>query len=95
MVLISRTSNSFQAPLLAKWVENNINLNINPGTFEIRLILVATSIATIVGAFLVPTFQRILSKAVQNFSVHKSMPKLILHGFTKSGIRQLRKEFSS
>ena len=94
MVLISRTSNSFQAPLLAKWVENNINLNINPGTYEIRLILFVATLATIFGAFLIPTFQRILSKAVMNFSVHKSMPKLILHSFTKTGIKQLRKEIS-
>ena len=94
MVLISRTSNSFQAPLLAKWVENNINLNIDPGAFEIRLVLLTTSIATIFGAFLIPTFQRILSKAVLSFSIHKSMPKLILHGFTKTGIRQLINEIS-
>lgn len=94
MVLISRTSNSFQAPLLAKWVENNINLNINPGTYEIRLILFVATLATIFGALLIPTFQRILSKAVMNFSVHKSMPKLILHSFTKTGIKQLRKEIS-
>lgn len=94
MVLISRTSNSFQAPLLAKWVENNINLNINPGTYEIRLILFVATLATIFGAFLIPTFQRILSKAVMNFSVHKSMPKLILHSFTKTGIKQIKKEIS-
>ena len=94
MVLISRTSNSFQAPLLAKWVENNINLNTNPGTYEIRFILFVATLATIFGAFLIPTFQRILSKAVMNFSVHKSMPKLILHSFTKTGIKQLRKEIS-
>lgn len=89
MVLISRTSNSFQAPLLAKWIENNIQNNINPGTFEIRLILLATTFATILGALLIPTFQRVLSKAVNNFSIHKSIPKLLLHGFTKSGIKQL------
>ena len=94
MVLISRTSNSFQAPLLAKWVENNINLKINPGTFELRMILLATSIATIAGAFLIPTFQRILSRAVLNFSIYKSVPKLILHAFTKTGIQQLRDEIS-
>jgi hypothetical protein len=94
MVLISRTSNSFQAPLLAKWVENNINLKINPGTFELRMILLATSIATIAGAFLIPTFQRILSRAVLNFSIYKSVPKLILHAFTKTGIQQLRDESS-
>jgi len=92
MVLISRTSNSFQAPLLAKWIENNINLGINPGTFEIRLILAATTLATIIGGLLVPTFQRVLSSAVENFSLHKSVPRLILHGFTKTGINQFKKE---
>jgi hypothetical protein len=92
MVLISRTSNSFQAPLLAKWIENNINLGINPGTFEIRLILGATTLATIIGGLLMPTFQRVLSNAVENFSLHKSVPRLILHGFTKTGINQFKKE---
>ena len=86
MVLISRTSNSLQAPLLAKWIENNINLGINPGTFEIRLILASTTLATIIGGLLVPTFQRVLSSAVENFSLHKSIPRLILHGFTKTGL---------
>ena len=92
MVLISRTSNSFQAPLLAKWIENNIQAGINPGTFEIRLILLATTFATILGALLIPTFQRVLSKAVNDFSIHKSIPKLLLHGFSKSGIRQFKQE---
>jgi len=92
MVLISRTSNSFQAPLLAKWIENNIKLGLNPGTFEMRVILIMTTIATIIGGLLIPTFQRILSNSVNNFSLHKSVPRLILHGFTKSGIKQFRQE---
>jgi len=92
MVLVSRTSNSFQAPLLAKWIEENINLGIHPGTFEMRLIILSTSFATLFGALLIPTFQRILSKAVLNFSIHKSVPKLLLYSFTKSGIRQIRQE---
>ena len=92
MVLISRTSNSFQAPLLAKWIEENINLGIHPGTLEIRFIILSTSIATLLGALLIPTFQRLLSKAVVNFSIHKSVPKLLLHSFTKSGIRQIKQE---
>jgi len=92
MVLISRTSNSFQAPLLAKWIENNINFGINPGTLEMRLIIATTTVATIIGGLLIPTFQRVLSNSVNNFSIHKSVPKLLLHGFTKSGISQFRKE---
>lgn len=92
MVLISRTSNSFQAPLLAKWIENNINNGINPGTLEIRLILIATTFATIIGGLLIPTFQRLLSNSVEKFSIHKSVPRLILYAFTKSGIIQFKKE---
>lgn len=92
MVLISRTSNSFQAPLLAKWIENNINNGINPGTLEIRLILIATTFATIIGGLLIPTFQRLLSNSVEKFSIHKSVPRLILYAFTKSGINQFKKE---
>lgn len=86
LVLVSRTANGFQAPLLAKTVENDIKVGVfdNIGTF--RLIIFSCTIATIIGACLIPTFQRVLSKAVINFSVHKSMGKLILHSFSKAGI---------
>jgi len=92
MVLISRTSNSFQAPLLAKWIEKNINAGLNPGTFEIRLILFTATVATLLGGLLIPTFQRVLSNSVNSFSIHKSVPRLLLHAFTKSGINQFKKE---
>ena len=92
MVLVSRTSNSFQAPLLAKWIENNINAGINPGTMEFRLILLVTTLATLLGGLLIPTFQRVLSRSVENFSLHKSVPRLLFHGFSKAGIGQFKKE---
>ena len=90
LVLVSRTANGFQAPLLAKTVENDINVGVfdNIGTF--RLIILSCSIATIIGAFLIPTFQRVLSKAVINFSTYKSVGKLMLHGFSKAGILYLK-----
>jgi len=44
----------------------------------------------VIGAFLIPTFQRVLSRAVINFSIHKSLGKLILHGFSKTGILYFR-----
>jgi len=89
MVLISRTSNSFQAPLLAKWIEENINQGIHPGTYVFQLILFTTTFATLIGSFMIPTFQRLFSKAVLRFSLEKSVPKLILHAFSKNGIRQI------
>jgi hypothetical protein len=86
LVVISRTANGFQAPLLAKTVENDINQGVFSNIEAFRYVIFSCSLATICGAFLIPTFQRVLSKAVLNFSVHKSVPKLILHGFSKTGI---------
>ncbi len=90
LVLVSRTANGFQAPLLAKTVEDDIKHGIFDNIESFRLIILSCSIATIIGAFLIPTFQRVLSKAVINFSVHKSMGKLLLHGFSKAGILYFR-----
>lgn len=86
LVLVSRTANGFQAPLLAKTVENDIRHGIFDNSGIFRLIILSCSIATVIGAFFIPTFQRVLSRAVVNFSTHKSMGKLILHGFSKTGI---------
>jgi hypothetical protein len=86
LVLVSRTANGFQAPILAKTVENDIKQDILSNELVFRMIILSCTLATIFGALLIPTFQRVLSKAVINFSVHKSMSKLILHGFSKAGI---------
>lgn len=86
LVLVSRTANGFQAPLLAKTVENDIKSGVFENLPAFRWIIFSCSIATIVGAFLIPTFQRVLSKAVINFSIHKSMGKLMLHAFSKAGV---------
>lgn len=86
LVLISRTANGFQAPLLAKTVESDIKNGVAHNEELFRLIILSCSVGTIIGALLVPTFQRVLSKAVINFSQHRSIPKLILHGISKGGI---------
>jgi hypothetical protein len=90
LVLISRTANGFQAPLLANTIEKNIRAGLDANTFEFRMIILSCTIATIFGGFLIPTFQRILSIAVDRFSVYKSVPKVIFHGFTKTGLTSFR-----
>ena len=90
MVLISRTANGFQAPLLAKQVEENIKNGTGENLLDFRFILLAAAIGTILGGVLVPSFQRLFSKAVYHFSIHKSIPKLLIHGFSKSGIIQFK-----
>src|SRR5512147_440603 len=90
LVLISRTANGFQAPLLASTIEKNINSGSGANLLEFRLIILSCTIATIFGGLMIPTFQRVLSIAVEKFSIYKSVPKVILHGFTKSGIASIK-----
>jgi hypothetical protein len=93
LVLISRTANGFQAPLLASTIEKNINSGFAANLFDFRLIILSCTVATIIGGLLIPTFQRILSVAVEKFSIYKSVPKVLLYGFTKTGITSIREKF--
>ncbi|MDP4144960.1 MAG: lipid II flippase Amj family protein [Bacillota bacterium] len=89
--LISRTANSIQAPLLAKTIENTIKTGNPESLLSIfRWILFSTTIATIIGALLMPTFIKVFGKAVEGFSIYRSMPRLLLHGFSKAGIEQFK-----
>lgn len=92
LVLVSRTSNSFLGPFLAKRVESNISMHLSAENLlhDFRWLLVAASLATVVGAFLIPTFQRIFCRAVGHFQAHRSVPKLILHGFFKGGLSYVK-----
>ena len=91
VVLLSRTANTLQAPLLAKTIENNIKFG-SPVDLvdDFRLILLSTTVGSILGALFIPTFQRIYSKAVKSFDVYRSVPKLLLHSFSKAGIKQFK-----
>lgn len=92
VVLLSlNAANTLQGPLLSKRIENSLQGNsVVPLEGDFRWLIVAASIATVVGAFLIPTFHRLLSKAVIAFSVHHSLPRVILHSFSRTGIVHLR-----
>jgi hypothetical protein len=87
IVILTRTANTFQSPLLAKHVELSI-LKQSIGADEVgfRLVLLVASVATLIGAFLIPTFQRVMVVAVEYFAKVKSVPKLLLGGLSRRGI---------
>lgn len=89
ILLVSRTAVSLQSPLLAKWIERRMQQGLDVGIYEFRLIILISTVGTIAGAFLIPSFQRLLSKAVMKFSEKKSIPKLLFFGFKKSSLKQL------
>lgn len=88
IALVSRTAYAFQLPILTKFVdksENTGNL-----IFIFNTILGVICVASIAGAFLLPTFQRVFVKAVDSFSLEKSFFKLVMHSFSKSGVKYLK-----
>jgi hypothetical protein len=95
LLLVSRTSNSFQGPFLAKRIEKNL---LHPATHglisDFRWLLLSATIASIAGAFLIPTFQRVFCRAVTAFQVHRSIPRLLLHICFRGGLAHIRDSVS-
>jgi len=87
LLLVSRTSNTFQGPLLAKHVERNI-LEGSSHNIEVdfRWLLLSATLATIVGALLIPTFQRLFTIAIEVFGRYRSIPRLLLAGLSLRGM---------
>ena len=96
LVLVSRTANAFQAPLLAKVIESDLpQANLAHPSWVFHGLILATSVGTLIGAFLIPTFQNLLAKLVVKFSTTRSMPRLILHSFSKAGAKQFKDNFKA
>jgi Alternate to MurJ len=90
LVLVSRTSNSFQAPLLAKRVELNLATGVAADTSDFRWLLVSASVATIAGAILIPTFQRLFARYVEAFGRYRSVSRIALRLFSARAIAVVR-----
>lgn len=90
LVLISRTANGFQSPVLANIVEKTISSDgVNP-IEQFYWILWMTSFATLIGGLLIPSFQRLFSYAVIHFSRHKSIPALLLLSLSPAGFQKVQ-----
>lgn len=90
LVLVSRISNSFQGPFLAKRVETAIlEPAIHHLARDFSLVLAAASLATLAGGLLIPTFQRYSSVAVAAFRRTRSVPRLMLRAATPRGVSLL------
>lgn len=95
LVMVSRTSNSFQGPFLAKRVEANLVPHAPHNLLaDFRWLLLSATVATVAGAFLIPTFQRLFSRAVLDFQTHRSIPQLILRMLFTGGLSQMKESVS-
>lgn len=91
-VLVSRLSNTIQSPLLAKHIENGLisGIHIKNAETSFRFIILSATIASIIGALFIPTFQRLFSSIVEKYSTEKSIFKVVMHSFSKMGIHHFK-----
>lgn len=90
VLLVSRTANMGQGVLLGSFADTTISSQGDPTSFEmrIRVLLLAATLGSILGALFLPTFIRYLSKSVEVFDRHGSFPGLIGAFFRRGGIQK-------
>lgn len=89
-VLISRTAYTLLSPLIGKLIGYSIANGYNP-ELELRLIILASTIGTILGIFVIPTFLRIFEKAVAKLELSGSVPAVIIQSLNLSSIKRIAK----
>lgn len=91
LVLVSRTSNSFLGPFLAKRIETRIADGGGEALYgDFQLVLLSASLAVALGIVLVPTGQRLFARAIGYFQQHRSTARMILRTATPTGLRTVR-----
>lgn len=91
LVLISRTSNSFLGPFLAKRIETRISGGSDQDLIlDFRIILAAGFVAVLAGILLIPTAQRLFTRAIGHFQIHRSTARMIACVGTPTGLKVLR-----
>jgi len=79
LVLVSRTSNTFQAPFLAKRIETLTAGATSSFIGDFQWILASAALATAIGAFLIPSAQRAFARAVSLLQSYRSIFRLVAH----------------
>ncbi len=91
LVLVSRTSNSFLGPFLAKRIETRLASGGGDALYgDFQMVLLSASAAVAAGIVLVPTGQRLFAKAIGYFQEHRSTAKMILKTATPTGLKSVR-----
>ncbi len=91
LVLVSRLSNSFLAPFLAKRIETRLHHGGGEALIgDFHLVLASASFAVFLGIVLIPTAQRLFVAAIGWFQRHRSTARLVLRTASPAGLRTIR-----
>lgn len=97
VMLVSRAAHAVQGPLLASKVDTDLKNGVSWESvcMDFRWILIASTLGTLLGAVFFPTFRRSFQRWVQHFDLERSVPRLILHSFSRTGIRVLKNQLKA
>lgn len=90
IVLVSRTANMFQGPLIGKIIGISIAQDLDPAN-ELRLVIFAATAGTLLGILLIPTFLKIFGSAVKRLELKGSIPSLVVEALQASNIKRIVK----
>ncbi|EWG10026.1 lipid II flippase Amj family protein [Cytobacillus firmus] len=93
-VLLSRTANMFQAPLIGGLIGANIAAG-QDSLPDIRLVIFSSTAGTLLGILCIPTFLRIFSKAVDKLEVTGSVPSIVAESLKINTIKRIVKSTAS
>jgi len=95
LVLVSRTSNSFLGPFLAKRIETRLAQGGGEALLgDFRLVLLSAAAAVAVGIVLVPTGQRLFARAIGYFQRSRSTGRMLLRSASPAGLRTIRESIA-
>jgi hypothetical protein len=95
LLLVSRTSNGFLGPFLAKRIETALASSGGEALlWDLRLVLVSAAAAVAVGIVLVPTGQRLFAAAITYFQANRSTTRLLLRSVTPAGLHTIRESIA-
>lgn len=90
-VLISRTANMFQAPLIGTLIGISIAKEIDP-LKDIRLVIFSATIGTLIGILFIPTFLKLFAVAVNKLETKGSVPSIVVEALSISNIKRMLKK---
>lgn len=95
LVLVSRTSNSFLGPFLAKRIENRLASGGGAALADdFRIVLASATLSVLLGILLVPTAQRMFARAIGYFQKNRSTAQMILRTASPAGLHAFRESVS-
>ncbi len=89
-VLVSRTANMFQAPLIGGLIGASIAANQDPLP-DIRMVIFSSTVGTLLGIFFIPSFLKIFSKAVDKLEISGSVPSIVVESLKINTIKRIVK----